>query len=1596
MKLRSPLQASKSRKAKSLKRKDANRRRGLRFESLEDRRLLAFGNPIVNVEGLHQDVLTPELDPPDTVGAVGRDYYVQAVNTITLSGLVDSAVGVFAKADGALVTEFTMGSLAPVASACSLNTAGDPMVIFDHLDDRWVLLQFATSILGDEIDTLCFYVSQNSDLLSTDWSTFEFTTNTFPDYPKLGLHPDAYFVGTNDIGANAQFPAVYAFDRENMLSGGTVRPFQKFNAVLDPGAFPLVMPADLDGPAPPPGTPQYFARRIDEEASGIGDPTTDYIEVFEFDVNWDSPNQTTFEVVDRVLINDFDSTVCDFDFDCIPQPGGPGVDSLADVPMMYRLQYRHFGTHETLVGNFTQAMDGLDHAGIKWFELRKEGTADVWRVHQEGDVNPDAAHRWNGSPAMDRFGNIAVAYNVSSFLSSPSIRYMGRLADDPLGSMPRGEHLLAQGIGYVDADDNRWGDYSAMTVDPDDDQTFWFTAQIADNELWATQIGAFRFDEELPGPPDPEPIPGEPVTVSGVKWHDLDANGIFDLGERGLGGILIYADLDNDYLLDLNEPATTTDSRGRYQLDFTSYTNLFSIREKAPPGWSTSFPELGEYQFLLNQSQVGTGTLQEFENVDFGNVGQAFDMGDAPTPYAVAISDDGPRHGVLSGFHLGAALDGEADSFNSVGADGDGDDEDGITFTSQLFSGGLGTVEVVVATNGHSPGRLQGFIDFNNDGDWDDLGEQIIANQKLTEGSHSVSFAIPSTANGGLTYARFRYGYENGIGATGQALAGEVEDYAVNVLGSRPQASNDAFTVDQDSTGNLLDVLSNDQLSSAGGISIANVSGTNLGAQVQILNNGAALSYTPPAGVFGIDSFSYTISDGTPAGSSTANVTVSITPTFADPLAVDDFVSDVSAGPNVISVLENDITGPDGPIEIDAVTQPENGVVSVPPGRLAVVYTPTAGFENLDQFTYTIVDAKGALSTATVSVQVSDDSSADDVIAFSLAITNESGTPVNAVELGDTFQVHVFADDLRTEDPNAGTPADDRGVGAAYLDLLYDATQVTVLDVAFSPDCADCLYPNATSADTSTPNVINNAGGLQSSPTALGADPTKVFVVTMQAIAAGQAEFQTDPTELFPAFDSVFFEPPQAVSVDQITYGSSSISIVGAGTPPVAIDDSFAAGSQQLDPIVNDLSGSNGQPTIVAVGATTAGGAVTIVNSGSSLFYTPPQGAAVTDQFSYTIQDPIGLQATALVTVHGSSDNDIVKLRLDVTDTNGNSLGDQSISVGDEFQIRVFAQDLRNDTNAGVFAAYMDVLYDRGVSAVNADGNNARGFDIACGTAYAIFPSDVCNGGTAADASTAGIIDEVGGFQTGSNPLGTSEFLLLTVGMTATSEGTATFTADPANVAPDQDTLTFEPAAAVAFDRIDYGSDSVTIVGGAGEGEATNTNPADPIDVNGDGSRSPVDALLVVKDLNKLNTSAAEGEPGAAAPYLDVNADGSVSPVDALLVISALNDGPRGAGEAAQVSVTDVVRNDTAITFGDALWARPESAARVDTVDEPRVPTVAEPQVSQDVSAWLAAARHASISDVSALDAVVAATDRLEEWIADDLLEELASGWNVD
>ena len=210
MKRRSPVKASKSRKAKSLKRKNKNYRSGLRFESLEDRRLLAFGDVLVNVQGqglVDIDPIDLALQPPDTVGAVGQNYFLQAVNA-----LGGSMVQIYDKATGNQVGQpFNMGIHHPANTACSTGNlgndtgaAGDPILLYDHQASRWVLLEFGVDpanidLNGNLPDTLCFLVSATSDPTSDNWHAYQFNTGSFPDYPKMGIGPTGYYVGSNDF-----------------------------------------------------------------------------------------------------------------------------------------------------------------------------------------------------------------------------------------------------------------------------------------------------------------------------------------------------------------------------------------------------------------------------------------------------------------------------------------------------------------------------------------------------------------------------------------------------------------------------------------------------------------------------------------------------------------------------------------------------------------------------------------------------------------------------------------------------------------------------------------------------------------------------------------------------------------------------------------------------------------------------------------------------------------------------------------------------------------------------------------------------------------------------------------------------------------------------------------------------------------------------------------------------------------------------------------------------------------------------------------------------------------------------------------------------
>lgn len=465
-------------------RKDRRRKSAVRtaraVEVLEDRRLLTFDTPILNFDGQG----FANLNPPDTVGDVGLDYYVQAIN-----GLGGSSVTIYNKSDGSLAMgPFDMDTLA-TGGGLESNGSGDPIVLYDHLADRWVLTEFT----GPGADNgLSVFISQTSDPTAGTWDSFHFPTTNFPDYPKYAVWPDGYYVSTNEPGASP----VYVMDRTSMLAGTAPGPIQRLTAPALAGfGFQGLTPADLDGPAPPPGTPGIFMRHRDDEVHNVGsnDTTQDFLEVWEFDAA-----ANTFTQSDTIGISEFDSDLNGLTaFNAFPQPGTTTqLDPLREV-IMHRLVYRNFGTHEALLGNFVTDVDGTDHGGIRWFELRRVGTG-TWTLHQEGTQAPDAVNRWMGAIAMDGSGNIALGYNVTDATSTfPGIRYAGRQSSDPLGTLPQGEFVLVDGTGSITS--NRWGDYSSMNVDPVDDSTFWFTGEYGlASGNWATRIGSFKFEGVAP------------------------------------------------------------------------------------------------------------------------------------------------------------------------------------------------------------------------------------------------------------------------------------------------------------------------------------------------------------------------------------------------------------------------------------------------------------------------------------------------------------------------------------------------------------------------------------------------------------------------------------------------------------------------------------------------------------------------------------------------------------------------------------------------------------------------------------------------------------------------------------------------------------------------------------------------------------------------------------------------------------------------------------------------------------------------------------------------------------------------------------------
>jgi hypothetical protein len=158
---------------------------------------------------------------------------------------------------------------------------------------------------------------------------------------------------------------------------------------------------------------------------------------------------------------------------------------------MYRAQYRWFGDHASVVFN-TTVDAGSDRAGIRWLEAQSADGQTAWTLAQDGTYAPaDGLERWMGSIAQDKDGNMALGYSATGSSLFPSVRYTSRMAGDTAGTMPGGEVSCHEGTGAQTASSNRWGDYSSMSVDPEDDCTFWFTTEYYET------TGSFDFNTRL-------------------------------------------------------------------------------------------------------------------------------------------------------------------------------------------------------------------------------------------------------------------------------------------------------------------------------------------------------------------------------------------------------------------------------------------------------------------------------------------------------------------------------------------------------------------------------------------------------------------------------------------------------------------------------------------------------------------------------------------------------------------------------------------------------------------------------------------------------------------------------------------------------------------------------------------------------------------------------------------------------------------------------------------------------------------------------------------------------------------------------------------
>ena len=433
-------------------------------------------SPIVNVDGIGANGSLP----PDTNIAVGATQVVEIVNT---EYAIYAKTGALQLGPAAIHTVFSaLANTTTAGNMCATSDGGDPIVLYDKLASRWLIsqIQYNTNF---STNVVCIAVSTGPDATdSYHLYAFNFGAS-LPDYPKFGVWPDAYYFSANIFNKAISFKGAQAcaFNRNAMLNGTSAAGicFQGTTSLYN------ILPSDLDGKVNlPNGEPNFYLQFVA--------PNT--LKLYRFHVDFATPANSTFTTGANLAVTAFHEA-CGGGT-CIPQlDTTKQLDSLADR-LMYRLSYRKFTDHESLLVNHSvQVTSSSNQTGIRWYEIRDPNGVPV--VFQQSTFSPDGTiYRWMGSIAQDKMGNMLLQYSTSYANAYPGIGYTGRLATDSSNTMRFGA-MLFSGSGSQTTY-SRWGDYTSVAVDPADDCTFWFANEYLPYPgvfNWKTRIGSIKYSD---------------------------------------------------------------------------------------------------------------------------------------------------------------------------------------------------------------------------------------------------------------------------------------------------------------------------------------------------------------------------------------------------------------------------------------------------------------------------------------------------------------------------------------------------------------------------------------------------------------------------------------------------------------------------------------------------------------------------------------------------------------------------------------------------------------------------------------------------------------------------------------------------------------------------------------------------------------------------------------------------------------------------------------------------------------------------------------------------------------------------------------------